>query len=77
MPLIGASAALALFAILCGAQNGAIRFALAAESVVKLVVLLPVAELAGVAVDHAPRRNRGRGCRYFAAASRRRGRTVI
>ena len=54
MPLIGASAALALFALLFGArryqvagQNEAILFAVAGESVLKLAALLPVAGLAG------------------------------
>ncbi|WP_420145871.1 PAS-domain containing protein [Sphingobium sp.] len=54
IPLIGASAVLALFAILFGArryqvagQNEAILFAVATESVLKLAALLMVAGLAG------------------------------
>ena len=72
MPMIGASAALALFAILFGArryqvagQNEAILFAVATESVLKLVALLPVAGLAGWLLWTMPAAQLGEGLTAF------------
>lgn len=72
VPLIGASAALALFAILFGArryqvagQNEAILFAVATESVLKLVALLLVAGLAGWLLWTMPLAQMGTGIALF------------
>ncbi|BBF72197.1 PAS domain-containing hybrid sensor histidine kinase/response regulator [Sphingomonas bisphenolicum] len=71
-PLIGASAGLALFAILFGArryqvagQNEAILFAVATESVLKLVALLLVAGLAGWLLWRIPTAQVGTGIAVF------------